>query len=798
MSCFSCISSHRKIEDSTRIPRSSSSRYSNDDSSESGRGKAVSLDGSENGRRRASFNGRDKDRNIPTSTTARSFTFRELASATKNFKSSNLIGEGGFGRVYKGRLDTGQIVAVKQLDQNSLQGNQEFIVEVLMLSLLHHPNLVNLIGYCTDGDQRLLVYEYMPMGSLEDHLFDLSSDQETLDWNTRMKIAVGAAQGLEYLHCKANPPVIYRDLKSANILLDNDFNPKLSDFGLAKLGPVGDNTHVSTRVMGTYGYCAPEYAMSGKLTLKSDIYSFGVVLLELITGRKAIDFTKVREEQSLVAWSRPFLRDRKKFVQLADPLLQGRFPLRCYHHAVAITSMCLQEQPNFRPLIRDIVVALEYLASQPYKPGTHNTRGPRSTPPPSPSRREGSAFSREPDGTSKNNSNENAFSGSSAKNSRFSASGSIDEFPNGQILPTPNLIVFSFAELRSATRNFKPDTVLGEGGFGKVFKGWIDEKTYAPSKIGSGMVVAVKKLNSESMQGFEEWQSEVNFLGRLSHPNLVKLLGYCWEDKELLLVYEFMQRGSLENHLFRRISSMQPLSWSIRLKITIGAARGLAFLHSSEKQIIYRDFKASNILLDGHFNAKLSDFGLAKNGPSGGDSHVTTRIMGTYGYAAPEYVATGHLYVKSDVYGFGVVLLEMLTGLRALDTNRPSGQHNLVDWLKPSLLDRRKLIRVMDQRLEGQYPSKGAVQAAQLTLKCLAPESKNRPSMKEVVEALEQIQAIKFIPKESRTPSSTRPATGHHRHSQHSVHQRSPLHSMHGGAAAGHRAYPHSPNAIQR
>ncbi|XP_035547320.1 probable serine/threonine-protein kinase PBL21 [Juglans regia] len=131
---------------------------------------------------------------------------------------------------------------------------------------------------------------------------DLDPEKEPLSWNTRIKIAVGAARGLEYLHCKANPPVIYRDLKSANILLDNEFNPKLSDFGLAKLGPVGDNTHVSTRVMGTYGYCAPEYAMSGKLTLKSDIYSLGVVLLELFTGRRAIDCSKKQGEQNLVSW----------------------------------------------------------------------------------------------------------------------------------------------------------------------------------------------------------------------------------------------------------------------------------------------------------------------------------------------------------------------------------------------------------------------------------------------------------------------------------------------------------------
>ncbi|XP_023536294.1 probable serine/threonine-protein kinase PBL21 isoform X2 [Cucurbita pepo subsp. pepo] len=284
--------------------------------------------------------------------------------ATRGFKEVNLIGEGGFGRVYKGRLGTGQLVAIKQLDRKGLQGYQEFIVEVLMLSLLDDSNLVTLIGYCTDGDQRLLVYEYMSMGSLENHLFGLSPERPPLSWNTRIKIALGAAQGLEYLHCTANPPVIYRDLKSANILLDDDFNPKLSDFGLAKLGPVGDNTHVSTRVMGTQGYCAPEYAMSGKLTLKSDIYCFGVVLLEIITGRKAIDSTKKPGEQNLVVWSRPFLKDRRKFIQLIDPLLEGRYHLRCVHHAIAIAAMCLQEQPTFRPIVSDIVVALEYLASQ--------------------------------------------------------------------------------------------------------------------------------------------------------------------------------------------------------------------------------------------------------------------------------------------------------------------------------------------------------------------------------------------------------------------------------------------------
>ncbi|TVU14882.1 hypothetical protein EJB05_38379 [Eragrostis curvula] len=364
-------------------------------------------------------------------------------------------------------------------------------------------------------------------------------------------------------------------------------------------------------------------------------------------------------------------------------------------------------------------------------------------------------------------------------------------YPEGRILETPNLRIFTFGELRAATRNFKPDTVLGEGGFGRVYKGWVDERTMSPVRCGTGMVVAVKKLNPESVQGMQEWQSEVNFMGSLSHPNLVRLLGYCVEDKELLLVYEFMAKGSLENHLFRKGGTFEPISWKLRLHIALGAARGLAFLHSSEKQVIYRDFKASNILLDMHYNAKLSDFGLAKNGPTGGDSHVTTRVMGTYGYAAPEYVATGthtlahlllprnsnqstapheqphatmpveftrHLYVKSDVYGFGVVLLEMLTGLRAMDPGRPAQQHNLVDWAKPYLADRRRLARLVDPRLEGQYPSKAALQAAQLTLRCLAGDPRSRPSMAEVVASLEEVERI--------TARRESGGEGHHRSSR--------------------------------
>ncbi|KAL5228468.1 hypothetical protein ABZP36_016733 [Zizania latifolia] len=334
----------------------------------------------------------------------------------------------------------------------------------------------------------------------------------------------------------------------------------------------------------------------------------------------------------------------------------------------------------------------------------------------------------------------------SASSSRVSAASvSVPPIPRseGEILQSANVRGFTFNELRAATRNFRPDSVLGEGGFGSVFKGWIDENTFAPARPGTGMVIAVKKLNQDGFQGHREWLAEVNYLGQLSHPNLVKLVGYCLEDEQRLLVYEFMPRGSLENHLFRRGSHFQPLSWNLRMKVALGAAKGLAFLHSDRATVIYRDFKTSNVLLDSSYNAKLSDFGLAKDGPTGDKSHVSTRVMGTYGYAAPEYLATGHLTAKSDVYSFGVVLLEMLSGRRALDKNRPCGEHNLVEWARPYLTNKRRIFHILDARLGEQYSLAGAQKAAALALQCLSGDSRNRPSMEKVVATLEQLQDAK-------------------------------------------------------
>ncbi|XP_022149946.1 probable serine/threonine-protein kinase PBL17 isoform X2 [Momordica charantia] len=292
--------------------------------------------------------------------------------------------------------------------------------------------------------------------------------------------------------------------------------------------------------------------------------------------------------------------------------------------------------------------------------------------------------------------------------------------------------IFSFEEMKLATKNFRPDLILGEGGFGVVYKGVIDENVRPGFEI---MQVAIKELNREGFQGDREWLAEVNYLGHLSHPNLVKLIGYCCEDEHRMLVYEYMACGSLEKHLFRRVGCS--LTWPKRMKIALDAAKGLAFLHGAETPIIYRDFKSSNILLDDNYNAKLSDFGLAKEGPMGDQTHVSTRVMGTYGYAAPEYVMTGHLTARSDVYGFGVVLLEMLIGRRVMDKTRPSREHNLVEWARPLLNHNKKLLKILDPRMEGQYSTRIVLKVANLTSQCLSQNPKGRPLMSQVVQMLE-------------------------------------------------------------
>ncbi|KAL6505298.1 Receptor-like serine/threonine-protein kinase ale2 [Orobanche gracilis] len=290
----------------------------------------------------------------------KTFSLVEVEKATEKFSLKKVLGEGGFGRVYHGVMQDGTEVAVKLLTRDNQNGDREFIAEIDMLSRLHHRNLVKLVGICIEQRTRCLVYELVPNGSVESHLHGDDRGKGRLDWDARLKIALGAARGLAYLHEDSNPRVIHRDFKASNVLLEDDFTPKVSDFGLAREATEGSH-HISTRVMGTFGYVAPEYAMTGHLLVKSDVYSYGVVLLELLSGRKPVDMSHSPGQENLVTWARPLLTNREGLLQLVDPSLAGTYDFDDMAKVAAIASMCVHAEVTHRPFMGEVVQALKLI-----------------------------------------------------------------------------------------------------------------------------------------------------------------------------------------------------------------------------------------------------------------------------------------------------------------------------------------------------------------------------------------------------------------------------------------------------
>ncbi|XP_061338168.1 probable LRR receptor-like serine/threonine-protein kinase At1g53420 [Gastrolobium bilobum] len=285
------------------------------------------------------------------------FTLHQIKAATNNFDISNKIGEGGFGPVYKGILSNGTVIAVKQLSPKSEQGKREFINEIGMISALQHPCLVKLYGCCVEGDQLLLVYEYMENNSLAKALFGPEECRLKLNWPTRKKICVGIARGLAFLHEESKLKVVHRDFKAANVLLDEDLNPKISDFGLAKLNEE-DNTHISTRIAGTYGYMAPEYAMHGYLTDKADVYSFGIVVLEIVSGTRNTLHRSKEEAVYLLDWAR-LLEEKGNLMELVDKRLVSDFNEEEVMMIVKVALLCTNATSNLRPTMSSVLSILE-------------------------------------------------------------------------------------------------------------------------------------------------------------------------------------------------------------------------------------------------------------------------------------------------------------------------------------------------------------------------------------------------------------------------------------------------------
>ncbi|KAJ0744902.1 putative protein kinase RLK-Pelle-CrRLK1L-1 family [Helianthus annuus] len=489
------------------------------------------------------------------------FAFSEIEHATQNFKESLVIGRGGFGTVYRGTISCGEILldaAIKRLESTSNQGAGEFWGEVKTLSKLRHSHLVSLFGYCNDGKEMILVYEYMPNGTLADHLH---KGRAPLTWECRLEISIGAARGLDYLHTGTGIKhgIIHRDVKSTNILLDDNWAAKISDFGLSKIGATNQqSSFINTSIKGTFGYLDPAYYQTGRLTRKSDVYAFGVVLFEVLCGKQAVDRSIDEDQWSLAAWAQGSI-EKGRLKHIVDSNLRGVVSQKRLKQFAKLANRCLHTEPNQRPTMAEVVKGLESILTVREK--TSGTlfsqlfvrRGPTSTFSPLPERNKLVCF--EEDG----------------------------------------VYNIDLEDLLKASAE-----VLGEGSFGRTYKQVLQEKK---------KTVAVKMLKDVVVTE-NEFRTRMEVLGKMKNKNVVPLIAYYYSRDLKLLVYDYMPADSLSAHLHGW--PLTQLDWDHRMRISLSAARGLAYLHMAAK-VVHGNIKSSNIFIQhesNNYQACLSDYGL--------------------------------------------------------------------------------------------------------------------------------------------------------------------------------------------
>ncbi|KAF5450361.1 hypothetical protein F2P56_030721 [Juglans regia] len=350
------------------------------------------------------------------------FPYETLVAATKDFHPTHKLGQGGFGPVYKGKLNDGREIAVKKLSHSSNQGMKEFMNEAKLLARVQHRNVVNLLGYCVHGEEKLLVYEYVSNESLDKFIFK-SNRREELDWKRRFDIIAGIARGLLYLHEDSHNCIIHRDIKASNVLLDDKWVPKIADFGMARLFPE-DETHVNTRVAGTNGYMAPEYVMHGNLSVKADVFSFGVLVLELISGQRNSSLSFNVDAQNLLDWAYKLFK-KGRSLELMDPTLASSAATEQVAMCIQLGLLCTQGDPQLRPTMRRVVVMLSKKhvnMEEPSRPGVPGSRYRRSRRPPGMSSSVGTSGESDTH-TSDSTTNTNSATATSSATPRFDPHG---------------------------------------------------------------------------------------------------------------------------------------------------------------------------------------------------------------------------------------------------------------------------------------------------------------------------------------------------------------------------------------
>ncbi|KAG0626571.1 hypothetical protein M758_2G135500 [Ceratodon purpureus] len=595
----------------------------------------------------------------------RKFSYKELRVATNDFSNEKLLGKGGFGSVYKGVVLEGSngkedqnMVAIKRMEKNSKQGEREFLAEVLSIGRLRHRNLASLLGWCHEGDELLLVYEFMAKGSLDQHLHQKLANPSLpcpLTWQTRFQILQGIASALEYLHGGWEKCILHCDIKPSNVLLDAEMTPRLGDFGLAHLAghTIGNSCSrmTSTPVGGTLGYMAPEVYLYGQLTKKADVYSFGMVALEVVCGRRPQGFhSEENEEENLVEWVWSAYK-KGQLLEVIDPFLE----LHCQHQIMNVLQLgmlCTLLHPPLRPWTSRLMQALR---------GDWTI----SLPP-----------------------------------SRWHTVACTLPKPSDHDADNLGARRYSYAEIVEATNGFSVFSEFCKESDSSCYKGLIKDQT-----------VAIKRFSTPNSRGEDLHVKLLTLIGKSRHGNLMPLLGWCDEQQDLLLVYDYMDHGCLSTHLYSTT-----LTWSSRLEILRGVAAAVDYIHNGCQEnpgVLHRNIKPKNVMLDMHMTAKLAH-------PLDDDEQVSSP------YDAPELVSGGWeaASVKSDVYSFGVIALEMVfrrppetilkTGLRA----------DMIDaFFKENGTDDE----VMKQQI---------TRVLQLGMLCCLPEANLRPHSNQLLPAL--------------------------------------------------------------
>eukprot|EP01018_Ginkgo_biloba_P025744 Gb_32233 [translate_table: standard] len=671
----------------------------------------------------------------------RVFSYAELYIATKGFSKEELLGSGGFGRVYKAVLPSdGSIVAVKCVSEKGELFEKTFEAELSAVGQLRHKNLVQLKGWCFEENELLLVYDYMPNSSLDRLLF--ARHGKVLDWDRRYKIVGGLAAALYYLHEQLETQIIHRDIKASNVMLDSAFNARLGDFGLARWlehaghgfespdGRARQNSYSNrgfrlaetSRIGGTIGYLSPEsFQKRSKSTAKSDVFSFGIVALEVASGRRAIDLSFPDEEIVLVDWVRG-LYEEGRLLDAGDSRLEDGYSLQEMNRLLHIGLLCSLNDPATRPTMKWIIQALNNDIQLPALPSFKALPFYASL---------SSGSSDSLDTSSANNNNSSSAGDANAHSSeKIQSNNTNDGHPlrrstsYTQLVDAPREL--SLRDITMATDNFSEAKMVAEMDFGTAYYGTLPD---------SNQRILVKRLGMKTCPALRSrFEHELSNLGRLRHRNLVQLRGWCTEKGEVLVVYDYMMHRSLSKMLFYKKGFV--LDWPSRYKIIEGLSAALLYLHEEwEEKVVHKSVTPTSIFLDSDLNPKLGNFALAEFVTHGDTTHSSGTVRGIFGYMSPEYVASGRATAEADVFSFGVVVLEVVCGRMAVDFRCS----DVLLLYRLRNLEKKGGVGTdaVDPRLEGQFDAKEMTRLLQLGLLCTRTDPKVRPTMRQVAQILD-------------------------------------------------------------